>query len=340
MSRPLAVYTDIVDTDPGPGIAMLRDAGFEVRVSESARPADLVAAARDADALLLGYAGVDRALLGELRSLRLVATQSVGYEMVDVDACRERGIWVTNVPDAATEEVATHALAMTLALLRGLPLLARDVRSGRWDGTLHELRRPSEVTVGVVGLGRIGRRYVEYVRPIVGRVVGYDPFVRAMDGVQWLDLDEVMRVSDVVSLHLPLSEETRALIDDRRLGLLRRGAMIINVARAGLIDHDALLDRLDAGHISGAALDVLPEEPPRPDDRLVHHPSVLVTPHSAYLSAASSRDYVVQQARNVVEWYRRGSPESPVVQGVPRAAALEAGSATRESLSRSEHASP
>lgn len=340
MSRPLAVYTDVVDTDPGPGISLLRDAGFEVRVAQSARPGDLVAVAHDADALLLGYAQVDRAVLDELHSLRIVATQSVGYEMVDVDACRERGIWVTNVPAAATEEVAAHALAMTLALLRALPALDRDVRSGRWDGTLHELLRPSEVTIGVVGLGRIGSRYVDYLRPIVGRVVGYDPHVRALDGVQWLDLDDVMRVSDVVSLHLPLSQDTRGLIDDRRLGLLRRGSMLVNVSRAGLIDHDALLDRLDDGHISAAALDVLPEEPPRPDDRLVRQPSLLVTPHAAYLSAASSRDYVVEQARNVVEWYRRGYPDSPVVHGVLGTATQEVGSATRELEAEAEPAHP
>ncbi|ACY96049.1 C-terminal binding protein [Thermomonospora curvata] len=319
MRKPVAVYTDVVDTDPAPGVKLLEEAGFTVRFAASAAPADIVAAAADADALLLGYAEIDRPLLEALPAVRIVATQSVGYDMVDLDACRERGIWVTNVPGAATEEVASHALAMTLALLRGLPYLDRDVRAGIWDGTRHDLRRLSEVTVGVVGLGRIGRRYAEYVRPLVGRIVGYDPAVTAMHGVQWLALDELLACSDVVSLHLPLTAETRGLLDARRLGLMREGASLVNVSRAGLIDHRALVRCLDEGRLSGAALDVLPQEPPEPGDPILAHPRVLLTPHAAYLSAASSRDYVLQQAENVVLWHARGRPVSVVVEGRPMA---------------------
>ncbi|WP_235018315.1 C-terminal binding protein [Thermomonospora echinospora] len=296
---------------------LLEQAGFTVRFARTSAPADIVTAAEDADALLLGYAKVDRSLLDALPAVRIVATQSVGYDMVDLDACRERGIWVTNVPGAATEEVASHALAMTLALLRGLPQLDRDVRAGVWDGTRHELRRLSEVTVGVVGLGRIGRRYADYVRPLVGRVVGHDPVVTTVHGVESLELDELLACSDVVSLHLPLTDATRGLLDSRRLGLMRKGASIVNVSRAGLVDHRGLLQCLEEGRVSGAALDVLPQEPPEPNDPLVEHPRVLVTPHAAYLSAASSLDYVLEQARNVAEWRVQGRPISVVLEGHP-----------------------
>ncbi|HEY8482501.1 MAG TPA: C-terminal binding protein [Spirillospora sp.] len=316
---PVAVYTDVVDTDPAPGVEVLEEAGFTVRFARSAAPADIVDAAADAEALLLGYARVDGALLDALPEVRIVATQSAGYDMVDLDACRERGVWVSNVPGAATEEVASHALAMTLALLRGLHLLDRDVRAGVWDGTRHELRRLSEVTVGVVGLGRIGRRYAGFVRPLVGRVLGHDPAVSAVPGVELTDLDDLLARSDVVSLHLPLSDATRGLLDARRLGLMREGAALVNVSRAGLVDHRALLRLLDEGRLSGAALDVLPREPPEPDDPLVGHPRVLVTPHAAYLSAASSVDYVLEQARNVAQWRARGRPVSVVVEGRPAA---------------------
>lgn len=314
---PVAVYTDVVDTDPAPGVAMLEEAGFTVRFARSAAPADIVEAARDAEALLLGYARVDGPLLDALPRVRIVATQSVGYDMVDLDACRERGVWVTNVPGAATEEVATHALAMTLTLLRGLHLLDRDVRAGVWDGTRHELRRLSEVTVGVVGLGRIGRRYADCVRPLVGRVLGHDPAVSGVPGVETAGLDDLLARSDVVSLHLPLTDATRGLLDARRLGLMREGAALVNVSRAGLVDHPALLRLLDEGRLSGAALDVLPREPPGPDDPLVGHPRTLVTPHAAYLSAASGADYVLDQARNVVAWHARGRPVSIVAEGRP-----------------------
>lgn len=317
MRKPVAVYTDVVDTDPGPGVELLEQAGFTVRFARTPAPADIVTVAEDADALLLGYAEVDRSLLDALPTVRIVATQSVGHDMVDLDACRERGIWVTNVPGAATEEVASHALAMTLALLRGLPHLDRDVRAGVWDGTRHELRRLSEVTVGVVGLGRIGRRYADYVRPLVGRVVGHDPVVTTVHGVASLELDEVLACSDVVSLHLPLTGATRGLLDSRRLGLMREGASLVNVSRAGLVDHRGLLRRLEEGHLSAAALDVLPQEPPEPDDPLVAHSRVLVTPHAAYLSAASGLDYVLEQARNVAAWHVQGRPVSVVVEGDP-----------------------
>lgn len=310
---PVAVYTDVVDTDPRPGMALLEQAGFTVRLATSPAPQDIAAVAEDADALLLGYAAVDRSLLARLPALRIIATQSVGHDMVDLEACRERGIWVSNVPGAATEEVAAHALAMTLALLRGLPQLDRDVRAGMWDGTRHELRRPSTVTVGVVGLGRIGRRYAGYVRPIVGRVVGHDPMVPALPDVESLALDELLASSDVVSLHLPLTGASRGLLDARPLALMRPGAALVNVSRAGLVDHQALLQLLDEGHLSGAALDVLPEEPPRADEPLLRHPRVLVTPHAAYLSSASRLDYVLEQARNVIAWHVHGRPGSPVL---------------------------
>lgn len=320
MRAPIAVYTDVVDTDPGPGVELLESAGFTVRFARTAAPADIIAVAEDADALLLGYAKVDESLLAAIPSVRIVATQSVGYDMVDLDACRARNIWVANVPGAATEEVASHALAMTLALLRGLPQLDRDVRAGVWDGTRHELRRLSETTVGVVGLGRIGRRFAQFVRPLVGRVVGYDPRVTAVDGAEWLELDELLQCSDVVSLHLPLTLDSEGLLDARRLALMPRGAGLVNVSRAGLVDHDALLHRLDAGLLTGAALDVLPHEPPRPNDPVAQHPKVLLSPHAAYLSAASSRDYVIEQARNVVQWLLQGIPASVVLEGAASAA--------------------
>jgi D-3-phosphoglycerate dehydrogenase len=315
VKSPIAVYTDVVDTDPRPGVDLLEEAGFAVRFARTPAPADIVAVAEDADALLLGYATVDEPLLAAMPKVRIIATQSVGYDMVDLDACRARGIWVTNVPGAATEEVASHALAMTLALLRGLPQLDRDVRAGVWDGTRHELHRLSEVTVGVIGLGRIGRRFAEYVRPLVGRVVGHDPQVAAVEGLEWLDLDELLRCSDVVSLHLPQTAETEGMLDARRLGLMPPGAGLVNVSRAGLVDHQALIHSLDEGRLSGAALDVLPHEPPQANDQVVQHPNVLVTPHAAYLSPASSRDYVLEQARNVVQWLRQGRPTSTVLEG-------------------------
>jgi D-3-phosphoglycerate dehydrogenase len=175
------------------------------------------------------------------------------------------------------------------------------------------------VTVGVVGLGRIGRRYAEQVAPLAGRVVGHDPALAAATGgePELLELDALLAVSDVVSLHLPLTPDTHHLLDDRRLGLLPRDAVVVNVSRGALVDPVALLAHLDSGHLAAAALDVLTEEPPGLDEPLVRHPRTLVTPHAAYLSPASARDYVLQQAENAIAFLRDGRPVTPVTGPAP-----------------------
>lgn len=301
--RPVAVYADIVDLDPTPGVRRLEQAGFDVRILDTADPAAIIAGARDAQALLIGYAPVTEPMLAELPELQVVATQSVGIDTVDLAACRTRGVAVRNVPGAATEEVAAHALAMSLALMRGLPFLDRDVSDGRWDGVGERLLRPSELTVGVLGLGRIGTTYAHMIRPLVARVVGYDPAAPAPDGVEKVDLDEVLAASDLVSLHLPSTDETRGMFDADLLAQLRPGVLLVNVSRGDLLVQEALLDALDSGQVGAAALDVLTLEPPKSGDALVAHPRTLVTPHVAYLSAASARDYVLHQADAVVEYF-------------------------------------
>jgi len=314
--RPLAVYTDVAGENPAEGMQILSQAGFAVRLVPSSDPEEIARAAADADALLIGYARVDGRLLRRLPRLGMVATQSVGVDMVDLAVARERGIWVSNVPAMATEEVAAHALAMVLSLVRGLPFLDREVRKGRWPTEPEGLARPSALCLGVLGLGRIGRSLAAMAAPLVGRVVGHDPQLPPTAwpaGVEPSTLDELLAASDVVSLHLPLSDDTAGLLDRNRLRRMRRGAFLVNVSRGGLVDARALRDLLDEGHLGGAALDVLEQEPPPADDLLPIHPRVLVTPHVAYLSAASRRDYVTCQANNVVHWWRHGRPTDVVV---------------------------
>lgn len=314
MSRPLAVYSDIVGTDPSPGISALEAAGWEVRIAGSEEPATIAAVASDAQALLIGYSPVEAEMLDALPGLRIVATQSVGTDMVDLAACAARGISVSNVPASATEEVAVHALAMALSLVRGLPRFDRSTRSGEWNpGAADALARPSSLTVGVLGLGRIGRRFAGLAAPIFGEVVGYDPADFAVPGIERLGLEAVLRRADVLSLHLPLLSETSRLLDAQRLGMLPANARIVNVSRGALIDQAALLEALDSGRLAGAALDVLEVEPPDPSDALLRHPKVLVSPHVAFLSPQSEIDYVVHQAENVIAIGRSGRPISPVL---------------------------
>ncbi|MFB7948005.1 C-terminal binding protein [Kitasatospora phosalacinea] len=320
--RPLAVFTDLDELDPAPGVALLTEAGFDCRTADGPDPDSIVRAARTATALLVGYAPVDAALLDRLPALRVIATLGAGYEHVDTAAAHARGITVCNLPDAATEEVAVHALATALALVRRLPQADAAVRRGGWNRDLAELpRRASELTLGVLGLGRIGTRLAALAAPVFGRVVGHDPRPTATPRpvpAHRVGLDELLATSDVLSLHLPLTDATRGLLDATRLARLPHGAVLVNTARAGLLDHTALLAALDTGALSGAALDVLPEEPPAPDDPLRSHPRLLLSPHSAFLSDATLRAYVVGPARNVIAWHRTGTPLTPVPSaGVP-----------------------
>ena len=282
------------------------------------RKADLVARVRELcpTALLVSYTPVGESVLRACPSLRIVSYCAVGYDSIDLDAATRHGVWVTNVPDAATDEVATHALAMALALIRRLPFLDRDVRDGGWA---HEsagaARLPSELALGIVGMGTIGRRLASISRGLFGEVIGYDPLL-AQDSwptaVRRVDLDACLRASDVISLHVPLTSATRTLISRRTIALMKPGALLVNVSRGGVVDEAALIEALDAGVLAGAALDVTDPEPPAIDARIRTHPRILITPHAAFFSAGSAERYVLAQARNVIAWHRDGRPLNAV----------------------------
>ncbi|MDT9686856.1 C-terminal binding protein [Streptomyces sp. P9(2023)] len=321
MQQPVAVFTDTDDLDPEPGARLLTEAGFAVRVAGTRDPDALAEAARDAVALIVGYARIDAALLDRLPGLRILATMSAGYDMVDTAEARRRGLWVANLPDAATEDVAVHALAATLSMVRRLPQADAVVRSGGWNAEFTAQarlpRRASELTLGLVGLGRIARAFATLAAPVFGHVAAHDPHA---DPAHWPagiarydDLAELAAASDVLSLHVPLTPATRGLVDATLLGRLRPGGFLVNVARGELVDPDALVSALDVGRLAGAALDVLPVEPPPADDPLRRHPRVQLSPHSAFLSDTSRRAYVCGPAENVIVWHRTGRPLTPVV---------------------------
>jgi len=321
-ARPLAVYTDVEDTDPAPGIALLEAHGFEVRVLGTRDPQLIVDGARDAVALLPGYASVTREMIEAMPNLEIIALMSMGFDYVDLEAATENGVWVTNVPSAATEEVATHALAIMLHSLRQLRFYLGSANPDDWNERAPKAPpRLSERTLGVIGLGRIGREFARQAGPLFGRVLGYDPLmpdtaeVRAdLDalGVQRGSLDDVRASSDVLSLHLPLTPETERMVDAEFLAGIPQGALLVNVSRGALIDDDALAASLDAGHLGGAALDVLATEPPSPGHPLVGRDDVVLTPHIAYFSERTEIEYVRIQAQNAVTLQESGAPDSPV----------------------------
>ncbi|GAB4481613.1 MAG: C-terminal binding protein [Burkholderiaceae bacterium] len=299
--------------------SIFAEAGITLKSAQCRTEAEVIAAARDADALLVQYAPITDRVLAALPRVGIVSRYGAGYDTIDTAACARHGVWVANSPDYGVGEVATHALAMALALLRHLAIYDRDVRAGRWNylspGTI---RRASSLSVGILGLGRIGKRFAHLARNCFARVLACDPYL--IDGdfpayVERAGLDELFERSDVVSLHVPLTDDTRGLVGARLLARMRRGAVLVNTARGAVVDIDALLAALDDGTLDGAALDVLPVEPLATDHPLARHPRVLLTPHAAFYSEQAEVELRRKAALNVVQWARTGRPMYSVIEG-------------------------
>jgi D-3-phosphoglycerate dehydrogenase len=259
-------------------------AGGELEMASGDR-ATVLGAARTADALLNTYFVLDRSAIEQLERCRIIARYGIGVDNVDLKAARERGIAVTNVPDYCIEEVASHALGLTLALVRRVKLADAMVGRGGWGadklGTVHRL---SALVVGIVGFGRIARRFAQLIAPFGCTVLVADPYLEEVgEGLHLVTLAELLERCDVVSLHCPLTDETRAMIDAAALATMRDGAVLVNVARGGLVVTDDVLAALESGKLSGAGLDTFDREPPDAA-RLRGVPNLISTPHSAFYS--------------------------------------------------------
>jgi D-3-phosphoglycerate dehydrogenase len=255
--------------------------------------------------------------LDRLPALRVVATCSVGFDHVDVDEAERRGIWVCNVPDYCVDEVADHSLALVLALLRGVVTLDRDVRAGGWDWTAAgELRRFRRTRLGVVGLGRTGRALVERAAALGFEVWGTDPALTedaiAGAGARPAPLPQLLAACDAVSLHVALTSENAGLIGEEELALMPDGAMLVDTARPQLVDLDALRRELESGRLGGAALDVLPVEPPTAEHPAPAWPRLIVTPHVAWYSAEAEEACATRPVLSVRAVLEGREPEGAV----------------------------
>lgn len=300
-------------------LTLCREAGAEAITAQCRSEDEVIAAARDCDALLVQYAPVTERVLRALPRVGVVSRFGAGYDTVDAEACRRQGVWLANSPDYGVGEVATHALALALALIRGVVLYDRAVRTGHWSYlAAGVLRRPAELTLGIVGLGRIGKRMAYVSRNVFGRVIATDPYL--IDGdfpayVSRQQLRPLFEQADIVSLHVPLTGETRGMVNEALLAHLRPGSFLVNTARGAVCDVDALLRALDRGALAGVGLDVLPTEPPSHDHAILIHPRVILTPHAAFFSATAEHELRRKAAQNVVTWWRTGRPDYVVVPG-------------------------
>lgn len=303
----VVAVTDHVFPDLDQERELFASAGHELRFEGNATTPEAVAAVvAGADAILNCYAKLPGDLIRSLDGCRIIARYGIGLDTVDMEAANERKIIVTNVPDYCIDEVSDHALALALALARGVARLDRNVRAGTWAPTearpLHRLRGR---TFGLVGFGRIARALAVKASALGYQVITADPFVpddavRAA-GAEPVSLDDLLARADVVSLHVPLMESTHHLIGEASLAKMKAGAILVNTSRGPLVDTVALRRALEAGRLGGAALDVLEEEPPAADDPLLQRPDVVVTPHASFYSEESLRELQRKAAEQVVE---------------------------------------
>jgi phosphoglycerate dehydrogenase-like enzyme len=314
------LYADHDYTDIDLERKVFADAGVELFSAQCKTEDDVVAAAAGCIGILSQYAPVGERVLAALPQLGIVSRIGAGYDNIDTAACERHGVWVANSPDYGIGEVATHALALALALVRNVVAYHRDIQAGRWHYlSSGPLQRASEMTLGIIGLGRIGKRMAHVSRNVFKRVVAYDPYLIDGDFPAYVerieDLDGLLAASDVASIHAPLTAETRGMIDARALSKAKRGSCLVNTARGAIVEIGDLLAALDSGILAGAGLDVLPVEPLLPADRLLGHPKVILTPHAAFFSEQSMVDLRRKAARNIVTWLASGRPDYIVIRG-------------------------
>jgi D-3-phosphoglycerate dehydrogenase / 2-oxoglutarate reductase len=289
------------------GIALLRETGWEVLLpAAAALPSELV----DADALIIRSATkATAALLEKASKLRVIGRAGVGVDNVDVEAATKRGVLVMNTPGGNAVSVAEHTIALMLGLARAVPQANASIQAGRWEKSAFSGTEMRGKTLGLVGLGRVGTEVARRARGLEMKVVAYDPFVTPAAAreveVELLPLDEVLRQSDVVSLHTSLSGSTEKMIDAAAIAKMKKGARLINCARGELIDEAALAEALKSGQLAGAAVDTFATEPPK-NSPLVGLPNLIATPHIAGSTAEAQEEVGTAIALQVRDYLAEG----------------------------------
>ena len=292
---------------------IVEETGVNLEIVDVSSTQELIESATDPIGVMTIETEIDASVLEAFPNLEFISVHGIGVDMVDVEAATERGIPVFNTPEYCLEEVATHTMGLILACERRICQYDDDVEAGGWDYELGgPITRLSTKTVGVVGLGAIG---VEVVRRLAGfgvDIVGYDPYVSEaemrQEGVEKVAFETLCERSDILTVHTPLTESTRHLLDASAFESMGPGVTFVNAARGGIVDHDALCDALNDGTVAYAGLDVLETEPPD-DDRFTELDNVIVTPHAAWYSEDALTELQRTAGENVAEFIRGDLPE-------------------------------
>jgi D-3-phosphoglycerate dehydrogenase len=317
MPRPLIAVTDSPFPSLDPARAALARIDPELRMAKSPSADDILAVARDADAILVTYAKLPADLLRQLTRCKAIGRFGLGVDNIDIKAAAELGITVTYVPDYCMHEVSDHAMALLLALARKVPLSNALVQAGRWEmPAVVPIHRLAGHVLGLVGFGNIPRALAPKAKAFGLRVITYDPYVSptalAAAGVEGVSFEQLLEISDFVSIHAPLMPATHGLFNAEVFGKMKNGALLINTARGPLIDEDALVAALDSGQLGGAALDVVAVEPLPKESRLIGRDNVILTPHTAFYSVEALNELQTKCAADVARVLSGEKPVYPV----------------------------
>jgi len=266
----------------------------------------------DADGLLFCFESIDEDILRSSKNLKVAQRYGIGVDNINIEVATELGIVVSNIPDYCIDEVSDHAMSMILSLNR---LLARDsdlVKKGLWNEIKKDKRvyRLSEATLGLLGFGRIGRRISKKAKNFGLKVIAYDPYLneKEIDDVEIHSLNKVLKDSNIISLHLPLTEQTNHIIDTEQFDLMNKDTILINVSRGGLINEEALIENLNNGKIRGAGLDVIESSTDKTND-LFSFDNVIITPHTAFFSQESSEELQLRSSMQLYDVLTGSKPK-------------------------------
>jgi D-3-phosphoglycerate dehydrogenase len=270
----------------------------------------------DADALLNQYAPITKRVIESLKNARIIVRYGIGVDNIDLKAATERGIFIANVT-YDTCDVADHTVALILSLARKIPWVNQKTKEGRWDWReVQPVERIKGKTLGIIGFGRIGREVATRMKAFKTEIIAYDPYVLSetfeKKHVKKVDLETLLSTSDIITIHLPLSKETHHLINEKRLGIMKKTALLVNTSRGPVVDEAALYKALKEGWLTAAALDVLEKEPPEKDNPLLKLNNVLITPHMAWYSTSSMTEIQTKAAEEVIRVLSGQTPRNLV----------------------------
>lgn len=309
------LITDYVWPSTDPEREVLEAAGIELIIAPDTSEETLSELAKDVDAIMFCFAQVTGKVLESASNCNIAARYGIGVDNVDIGRATELGIVVTNVPDYCMDEVTDHAIGMIIALNRRLVPHSNTVVKGCWNDVALDqpMHRTRGATLGIVGFGRIGRSLAAKASGFGMNILAYDPLIEIgtdIDGASSVSLKDLLERSDFVSLHVPLLPSTQNMIGAEELAQMKQGSIIVNCARGGLIDEEALASSLASGHTAGAGLDVVEPTPPDPDSALLKQENVIITPHTAFFSQASTLELEQRTAQEVVRVLNGEQPEN------------------------------